>query len=592
MKSSYTKSITILLIFLLIQSSSQFSFQDSFDLIKKFVNPAGFIFQLIKLRLSQMDDDFSCTLCKRIMAAVRTTVEEKYTPDEIVHLVVLFCSFNKGYDYCENFYTNYGIPFLINTFVRITNSENFCYTLGLCAEGQDCEDTYDYAIRLLKDKPNKSREKIDPTAPQLKMLHITDIHLDPNYIEGASVYCDYGICCHEPASEYSRVKSGKYGSLVNCDTSNDTLLSFVEKAKELNPDFIIWTGDNAEHNNWNSTQDEVYYTTQIIKKAIDKAFGNNIIVYPVLGNHEVYPNDLWKSGNVKIFEELGSIYSDYFFEDEAFKTFIKYGYYTELHPNTTLRIVALNCLYCDAVNYYSISTIHNEAKAEFIWLENVLREAEKNGEYVYILDHIPINGDFMLYECSKRLRAIFDRFDYIIRGYFSGHTHHDDIAPVRRYFEPRPIINMNFIAPSFTPLEGGHPSFRMFYLDSNTKNIIDYDQYRLNITAANANTKVEPSWYLSHKATQLFNVSDLTEIEKMTQIDVEGDYILKRYADAVDEKVTHDKKEIKKAKCIITTDSYKDYFKCTEQSIFNKEYFYELLSEISGEWGKYEEKDE
>ena len=47
----------------------------------------------------------------------------------------------------------------------------------------------------------------------------------------------------------------------------------------------------------------------------------------------------------------------------------------------------------------------------------------------------------------------------------------------------------------------------------------------------------------------------------------------------------HDKKEIKKAKCTITTDSFQDYFKCTEQGIFNTEFFYKTLSDISGEWG-------
>ena len=172
----------------------------------------------------------------------------------------------------------------------------------------------------------------------------------------------------------------------------------------MKPDFIIWTGDNAEHNAWNISQEEVYYTTRYIKNTLDDAIGNDsIIVYPVLGNHEVYPNDLWKSGNVAIFEELGKIYEDYFFEQEAYESFIMHGYYTELHPNTNLRIVALNCLYCDILNFHHISTNHNEAKEEFIWLENVLREAEKNGEYVYILDHFPINGQFTLYECSKRL---------------------------------------------------------------------------------------------------------------------------------------------------------------------------------------------
>ena len=587
MKLFKAKIISFIFLFFLIQSSSQFGLDSSVQLIKNFLNPSGFIFQLIKLRLTEMDEDFSCTLCKRIMDAVRTTVEEKYTPDEIVHVVVLFCSFRNSYEFCDSFYTNYGIPFLKNAFVRLTNSDNFCHTLGFCAEGQDCEDTYDYAIRLLKDKPNKKREPIDTTAPTLRMLQVNDIHFDPLYIEGGSVYCDERLCCHEPASNYSRIKSGKFGSYINCDTSLNTLTSFAQAAKDLDVDFIIWTGDNAEHNNYNSSQEEVYYTTQTIKDTIEEAFNKNITVYPVVGNHEVYPNDLWKPGNTEIFSELAEVYKDYFFEDQAYDTFSKYGYYTELHPDTNLRIVALNCLYCDSVNYHTMSTTHEEAKAEFIWLEQVLRDAEKNNEYVYILDHFPINGDFTLYECSKRLRALFDRFDYIIRGYFSGHTHKEDISPVRRYFEPRPIININYISPSLSTNDGGNPSFRIYTIDSNTKNVIDYEQYRMNLT--DANEKGEATWHLSHKATELFNVTDMTEIEKMTQINVEGEYIMKRYADSATEKQMHDKKEIKKAKCTITTDSFDDYIKCVELGIFNLDYFYKTLSDISGEWGKTEE---
>ena len=574
----------IFILFLSFQNSLQFNLFDSFSLIAKTLDPAGFLFQLIKIRLSQMEDDFSCTLCKRLVAAVRTTVEEKYTPDDIISYVALLCSFKHDYEYCQNYYTNYGIPFLKNAFIRITNSENFCYTLGICPEGQLCEDTYDYAIRLLKDKPNKQKEKIDGSST-LKMVQVTDIHYDQRYVENGTIYCSTPLCCHEQASKYSRIKSGKFGSLLNCDTSLNTLKSFVQAANNLNPDLIIWTGDNAEHDNWNSTQEEVYAATKAIKNEIDEVFQHRIPVYPVIGNHEVYPNDIWKSGDEGIFKELADIYKDYFFEDQAYESFSKYGYYTELHPNTNLRIVALNCLYCDAVNYHLLGTNYTEAKKEFIWLEEVLRQAEKNGEYVYILDHFPINGEFTLFECSKRLRALFDRFDYIIRGYFSGHNHYDDIAPVRRYFEPRPIININYIAPSLTSNEigGVNPSFRQYIIDSKTKNVIDYEQYRLNLT--DANLKGVAEWTLSHKATELFNVSDLSEMDKMCSINVEGEYIKKRHCDNADEKTLHDKKEIRKAECTITTDSYHDYYICTEQSMFSTAYFYELLNDISGEWG-------
>ena len=586
MKSS-TKSISFIFLIFLIQPSFQFNLDNSIDIIKNFINPSGFIFQLIKLQLIEMEEEFSCTLCKRLTNAIRTTIEEKYTPDELVHIAVLFCSFSKSYEYCDSFLSSYGIPLLKNVFLRLTNPDNFCHTLGFCLEGEECEDTYDYAIRLLKDKPNKKREPIDTTAPTLRMLQLTDTHFDPNYRENSSIYCNERLCCHEPASNYSRIRSGKFGSYINCDTSLNTLTSFAQAAKEFEPDFIIWTGDNPEHNSaYNSSQEDVYYTTQTIKDTIEEAFGNNITVYPVIGNHEVYPNDLWKPGNYRIFEELAEIYKDFFFEDQAYESFSKYGYYTELHNGTNLRIVALNCLYCDAVNHHLLSTTHEDAKAEFIWLEKVLREAEKNNEYVYILDHFPINGDFTLYECSKRLRALFDRFEYTIRGYFSGHTHKEDISPVRRYFEPRPIINVNFIAPSLSTNDGGNPSFRIYTIDSNTKNVIDYEQYRMNLTESNE--KGEGIWYLSHKATELFNVTDLTEIEKMTQIDVEGEYIMKRYADSATEKQMHDKKEIKKAKCTITTDSHNDYVKCAEIGLFSIDYFYNALSDISGEWGKKE----
>ncbi len=591
MKGKFSKGITFfILILLTFQNSYQFEFylSETISLVSQILNPSGFFFQLIKLKLADMDEDFSCTLCKRIVAAVRTTVEEKYTPDEIVKIIALICSITNKYDYCINFYTNYGIPFLKNAFVRITNSENFCHTLGFCPEGQECEDAYDYALRLLKDKPNKQKEKIDTTAPTLKMLQITDIHYDERYVINGTVYCDTPLCCQEPASQYSRIKSGIFGSLINCDTNINTLQSFVQAAYDLNPDFIIWTGDNAEHNNWNRTQEDVYTATQAIKNSIDEIFQHKIPIYPVIGNHEVYPNDLWESGNENIFKELADVYKDYFFEDQAYESFSKYGYYTELHPNTNLRIIALNCLYCDSVNYHHLSTNHTEAKQEFIWLEEVLRQAEKDGEFVYILDHFPINGEFTLVECSKRLRAIFDRFDYIIRGYFSGHNHLDDIAPVRRYFEPRPIININYIAPSLTPNEGEgiNPSFRQYIIDSNTKRIIDYEQYRLNLTEANEIG--EANWYLSHTATELFNVSDLTEMDAMCSIDVEGEYIRKRYGDNANEKKVHNKKEIRKAECTITTDSYYDYFVCTEQSMFTQAYYYKILNDISGEWGKEE----
>ena len=551
-----------------------------------FFNPVELLFTLTKMKLQSADADFSCTLCQRLINAVTTTIREKYGFEGIQYYAELLCSVALDRGVCNTYISKYGPVFIDSFILRAGNEENLCHKLGFCPEGEETEDTYDYAIRLLKDKPkNKKREGVDYSAPTLKMIQLTDIHLDTKYIENGTVYCDEPVCCREPASTYSRKKSGKYGFLGRCDASVELLESFMDKAYELNPDFIIWTGDNSPHNSKNASQNDNYEASIIVKNMLDEKFKNEIPIYPALGNHEKYPSDLYIGDEAELLENYGQIFKDYFYEEQAFETFRKYGYYTEKYKDTNLRIVVLNCLLCDTWNFYIIGGRHEAAKKEFIWLEEVLRQAEKNGEYVYLIDHFPINSNFQLTECAQRLRALLDRFDYIIRGFFSGHTHLDDISPVRTYFEPKPIININYIAPPLTTYPGRNPSFRQFILDSNTKNVIDYQQYRLNLT--DANLKREANWYIVYNATQMFKVNDLTELDKIFKIDVDGDYIIQRYAEGKDEKkIVHNKKEINEAQCQIQTDTYHDFYVCAADTIFSKEYFFELLNDLSGEWVK------
>ena len=580
----------LLSIITLFKPSQELSFNVIENINKLFnsmlFNPVELLFTLTKMKLQSADADFSCTLCQRLINAVTTTVREKYGFEGIQYYAELLCSVALDRGVCNTYISKYGPVFIDSFILRAGNEENLCHKLGFCPEGEETEDTYDYAIRLLKDKPkNKKREGVDYSAPTLKMIQLTDIHLDTKYVENGTVYCDEPVCCREPASTYSRKKSGKYGFLGRCDASVELLESFMDKAYELKPDFIIWTGDNSPHNSKNASQNDNYEASIIVKNMLDEKFKNEIPIYPALGNHEKYPSDLYIGDEAELLENYGQIFKDYFYEDQAFETFRKYGYYTEKYKDTNLRIVVLNCLICDTWNFYIIGGIHEAAKKEFIWLEEVLRQAEKNGEYVYLIDHFPINSNFQLTECAQRLRALLDRFDYIIRGFFSGHTHLDDISPVRTYFEPKPIININYIAPPLTTYPGRNPSFRQFILDSNTKNVIDYQQYRLNLT--DANLKREANWYIVYNATQMFKVNDLTELDKIFKIDVDGDYIIQRYAEGKDEKkIVHNKKEINEAQCQIQTDTYHDFYVCAADTIFSKEYFFELLNDLSGEWVK------
>jgi len=60
--------------------------------------------------------------------------------------------------------------------------------------------------------------------------------------------------------------------------------------EEINPDFLVWTGDNSAHNVWSNSNEEVIEymvnITNTIKQELDDS---DIAVLPIQGNHDTWP---------------------------------------------------------------------------------------------------------------------------------------------------------------------------------------------------------------------------------------------------------------------------------------------------------------
>ena len=155
---------------------------------------------------------------------------------------------------------------------------------------------------------------------------------------------------------------------------------------------------------------------------------------------------------------------------------------------------------------------------------------------------------------------MIDRFSYIVRGHFSGHTHTDDITIVTEFFDHSKPISANFIAPSLTTFSKHFPAFRIYYADSNTKNIIDYVQYFLNVTKANADGKAV--WELNYQASTAFGAKNMQDLTTIYNMETEGDYIIHRFGNTPEAiKKAHKEVEIRRAKCCIQNDNYfQNYF--------------------------------
>lgn len=530
--------------------------------------------------LSNQNKADYCNYCKGAVTVLQRMVEERINGTKILQFISDKCEFVLDKNICKGAVFRFG-TFLIEGFEKkIFDKESICGKIGFCGERPKDETADEYAKRVLKDKPIKDLPPIDLTAKTMKGIILADIHLDLLYKEGSRAKCGLDlVCCHLPASGFD-VKAGLYGYSGQCDVNIDLYNAAIDAIYDLKPDFIILMGDNPPHNMWNVTKEEVVHLTQIITDAILKRFNGRVSVYPAIGNHDAVPMDNFTGQDEELLMNLADTYKP-FLTQEAYKSLHAYGYYSQLHPNSNLRFISINSLLCDSFNF---NLFYNTTLAEkmFKWLEDTLILAEKNNEIVYFINHIPLNNQQGTLQCGKRLIALLDRFQYIVRGHFSGHTHSDEVNTLHEYFNRDKIFGITYVIPSLTTFGGLLPSFRLLEIDSNTKMIKDNVQYRLNLTISNQMRK--PIWYISYRGTQMYNVSHMNEYEKISKIQVEGDYIIKLFAEGEKGyKKAHKKSAIKQFQCQVSYDSFEDVIKCTDYALGPRLVFY-AFNLLMKEW--------
>jgi len=60
----------------------------------------------------------------------------------------------------------------------------------------------------------------------------------------------------------------------------------------IKPDVLFWTGDNSPHSIWDNTPEEVISSTANVTNLMFDSFrGSQITVYPVEGNHDMWPSN-------------------------------------------------------------------------------------------------------------------------------------------------------------------------------------------------------------------------------------------------------------------------------------------------------------
>jgi hypothetical protein len=319
-------------------------------------------------------------------------------------------------------------------------------------------------------------------------IQISDIHYDPNYQIGAPNNCMYGSgtdvkCCHVldvPLEPFDNAK--EYGDL-KCNTPYrliDITLEYIRDdiMADYDIDFMIWNGD--------STVDTIPYSdgkvsdidkvTQVIKEYLPV-----LKVFPVVGKSDVgrHPNN-----HQKMETTLSSIYA--LWEDwlpvRSYRTFVKRGYYVDEFGDIV--VIVMNKMYYDMQIHYNNNTTNNTTdkttNAHVRQLTNVIEDARDNNKSVWLIGHTYPHDSYHL-QYSEYMYDLIDEYSDTITNQFWGSSHHNHYV---LYDYDGITKAMGYVGSSILP-DRHHPEFRVYSYDKKTMDIINYEQYALNITELN-----------------------------------------------------------------------------------------------------------
>uniref|UniRef100_A0A182X154 Sphingomyelin phosphodiesterase n=1 Tax=Anopheles quadriannulatus TaxID=34691 RepID=A0A182X154_ANOQN len=351
----------------------------------------------------------------------------------------------------------------------------------------------------------------------LKIVQITDLHFDPNYRPGYNAECGAPACCRESQGvpEDPAAGAGHWGDYRNCDTPWNAVEDLLERVAEehADADFIYHTGDIIDHGIWETS---IGYNVRSISRVVEKfrqTFGETP-VYNILGNHEAHPTNVYELGEVTrpdfstnwLYHLSADLWSQWL-PQAAQQTIRLGGYYTAL-VCPGFRVIALNNNDCYTFNWWILFQ-PDALKGQLQWLHDVLLQAERAGEKVHILAHLPISSDcFSVWQ--REYRRILERFRDTISAQFHGHTHKDEFNVFYASESPEHAVGVAWNGGSGTSHTNVNPNYVVYYVNPETYEVTDFESYAYNLTSANMSPDERPAWFRMYSFQEEYGLSDLS----------------------------------------------------------------------------------
>ncbi|KAL2004087.1 hypothetical protein VTN02DRAFT_307 [Thermoascus thermophilus] len=452
-----------------------------------------------------------CARCKNALAAAKPAalLAPSLVPDAMVSLCKAFQF--KSDSACVQTYaaSNFGAIWtqvLAYADVQGLDGQYICHSLSHHFCKAPKTGPLDVAGLFPKPKPADPRVS-RASGKRVKVVHLSDFHLDPRYAVNTEANCTSSLCCrsdnHNVDASRGQVllPASPYGSF-KCDTPYDLALAALQaigpltgtgKGKgEESLGWTIYTGDLVSHD----PQPELSIAyTEYAETSIYGMFKTYLSgpVFAALGNHDTspvaidsphsFPGPLGEQQSWNYDHVAGLWQHEGWITPEAAKQArTHYGGYS-IKTHYGLRIIAFNTDFWYKSNYLNfINATDPDVSGTFSWMISELQQAEDAGERVWIIGHVLSgwDGTNPMPNPTNLFYQIVDRYSpHVIANIFFGHTHEDQFliyyANNGTVRNDDTALMTGWIGPSVTPLMNLNSGFRMYEVDTGDFNI--YEAY-------------------------------------------------------------------------------------------------------------------
>lgn len=329
---------------------------------------------------------------------------------------------------------------------------------------------------------------------------------------------------------YQKNKITVYGKNTNYILLNSFLEEIKQQSSKKKFEFVIVLGDFLAHffiqnynaytknmpkNKYDSVELFVSKTMQYIAYELRNSIGNNIEIFPVLGNNDSsvdnYNVDNPKKSN--FYKNLQITWGNLNKSVLNSSSFLEGGYYLADTGINHLKIIALN------TNIFSINgksqdnlNLKNMSINQLNWLENIFKKNKKDN--FLIISHIPSGVDAYTtavriekskdkvsfwssknYNIENNYLKILSNYSNNINGIFVGHTHHDGFQILNQELGLYTVS-----VPSVSPVHFNNPSYKIFSMN---------DANNLENSVTNYFDLKEKKWVQGNSFNEIFECKNI-----------------------------------------------------------------------------------